>query len=326
MKSQLFKSLCALFLCTTLWAFNSGMAVAYDITKPFPFASPPNTPHGTYEPSITADGKTIYFAQFAAPIGDPDPNRPGDRDIYVSHLSNGKWSEPSLLPAPINSKYMDTEPMISADGRTLHFMSMRPGGLGSRDIWVVKKKPGSEEWGEVQNMGAPINSPQMDHCFVSTTNPNGQEVAYLATTRPMKGMKGMNIVMFKKLANGQWSEPVSPGTAINTGQNQCRFVPGLGNKIGIVTDHDSQHHQEFLVRWDENKEEWVGPRIMAGWNSPGGQSEGCGRFFDDGKKWVWSSGRDRPAGYDFPNRYTLYWLHTDTMLDYYEETTGISVR
>ncbi len=327
MKMILLKSIFIVCITLGLIMGNVVLSAAADITSPFQFHSPPNNPHGTYEPSITADEQTIYFAQFGPPIGDPDPNRPGDRDIYVSHKKDGKWSTPELLPAPINSPHIDTEPMISPDGRTLIFMSNRPGGMGNSDLYKVKKKAGSDEWGTPENMGYPFNTKYKDHCLVMATNPNGEEVAYWATKRPLeKGFGSGDILMSKKLANGQWSEPVNPGKAINTGQNQCRFVPGIGNKIGIVTDHDKSHHQEFLVHWDEKTEQWAGPRIAAGWNSPGGQSEGCGRFTPNGKKWIWSSGRDLPAGYSFPDRFTLYWLHTDTITDYYRHLTYINVR
>lgn len=329
MKASFIKNICIICITVGFGMANAALAAAASVTQPFPFPSPPNNPYGTYEPSMTADQQTIYFAMFPAPIGNPDPNRPGNRDIYVSYKKGDKWTEPELLPAPVNSEHMDTEPMISADGRTLIFMSNRPGGMGNSDLYMVKMKASSNEWGTPVNMGAPFNTKYKDHCLVMATNPNGEEVAYWATKRPLEKGKGFgsgDILMSKKLANGKWSEAVNPGKAINTGQNQCRFVPGIGNKMGIVTDHDKSHHQEFMVRWDDKTEQWVGPRIMAGWNHPGGQSEGCGRFTPDGKKWVWSSGRDLPAGYSFPDRFALYWLDTDTMTDYYQQITDIDVR
>jgi hypothetical protein len=327
MKMLPIKSIFMVCIALGLVMGSSVVSNATDITNPFPFPGPPNHPYGTYEPSITADEQTIYFAQFGPPIGDPDPNRPGDRDIFVSYMKDGKWSTPELLPEPINSPYTDTEPMISADGRTLIFQSNRPGGMGNSDLYIVKKKAGSEEWGEVKNMGYPFNTKYKDHCLVMAKNPNGEEVAYWATKRPLeKGFGSGDILMSKKLANGKWSEPVNAGKAVNTGQNQCRFVPGIGNKIGIVTDHDKSHHQDFLVHWDDKTGQWVGPRIPAGWNSPGGQSDGCGRFSPSGKKWIWSSGRDLPAGYSFPDRFNLYWLHTDSILDYYWHITGIDAK
>ncbi len=306
-------------------AFAESPSTDQDITKPVPFPSPPNNPYGTYEPSMTADQKTIYFAMFPPPLGDPDPNRPGGRDIYVSHKIGDKWTEPQLLPAPINSPYLDTEPMISPDGRTLIFMSYRPGGIGRRDLYISRKKADSDEWGPVENMGYPFNTIYSDHCLIMTTTTSGDVVGYWSSSRP-GGYGSGDIWASRRLPDGKWSEPWNVGPTINTSKNQCRFVPGKGNLIGIVSDHDRVHHADYLVRFDPGTKSWTGPRIPAGWNSPGGQNDGCGNLTADGKKFFWSSGRDLPPGYMFPARFKIYWLYTETILKYYEDKTGINAR
>lgn len=292
-----------------------------DIANPEIFPFPPNNPYGTYEPSITANEKTIYFAQFPPPVGHPDNQ---DRDIYVSHKIGDEWTEPEKVPYPISTEYNDTEPMISADGRTLIFMSNRPGGMGSTDLYISRKEAHSDEWGPVEGMGYPFNTPYRDHCLILTTTTSG-EVAYWASTRP-GGYGGGDIWASKRSRNGEWSEPWNAGPAINTAGNQCRFVPGKGNLIGVATDHDSSHHQEYLVRYDPATQSWMGPRIFAGWNA-GMASDGCGNFTTDGQKWIWSSGRNISEDvYIFPGVFDMYWLYTETILDYYEDITGLSVR
>ena len=305
--------------------FQERSSTDQDTIKPVPFPSPPNNPYGTYEPSMTADQKTIYFAMFPPPVGDPDPDRPGKRDIYVSHKIGDKWTEPKLLPAPINSPYMDTEPMISSDGRTLNFMSNRPGGMGKSDLYISRKKADSDEWGPAESMGHPFNTKYRDHCLILTTTTNGDVVAFWTSTRRPSSGKG-DIWASRRLPDGKWSEAWNVGPPINNAKNQCRFVPGKGNLIGIVTDHGMFQHADFLVRFDQGTKSWAGPRISAGWNSPGGQNDGCGNFTTDGKKFFWSSGRDLPPRYKFPARFKMYWLDTEVILTYYEDKTGISVR
>jgi WD40 repeat protein len=56
----------------------------------------------------------------------------GGGDIYVSHLVNGTWGKPSLLPKPpsnegINTVSSDQRPSISHDGLELYFWSDRSG-------------------------------------------------------------------------------------------------------------------------------------------------------------------------------------------------------
>lgn len=48
------------------------------------------------------------------------------------------------------------QPALSPDGNTLYFVSNMDGGLGGKDIWVIKRKDGA--WGEPKNLGAPVNT------------------------------------------------------------------------------------------------------------------------------------------------------------------------
>jgi len=44
--------------------------------------------------------------------------------MYLSQFKNGTWSVPETLP--FSGEYRDSDPVISADGRTLYFVSDRP--------------------------------------------------------------------------------------------------------------------------------------------------------------------------------------------------------
>jgi len=46
------------------------------------------------------------------------------------------------LDAPINAPDVDSQPVLSRDGRTLIFTSIRPGGYGVQDLWMSTRKPG----------------------------------------------------------------------------------------------------------------------------------------------------------------------------------------
>ena len=51
------------------------------------------------EPWITGDGQTIYFKSDRTATTTPRNNN----DLFVTHLVNGVWSTPELLPAPIST-------------------------------------------------------------------------------------------------------------------------------------------------------------------------------------------------------------------------------
>ncbi len=86
--------------------------------------------------SISADGLSLYFTS----------NRPGGLggyDIWVTRRAtvSDPWAPPVNLGPPINSFAYDIAPNFSADGSTLYFSSLRPGGFGGYDIWQVSITP-----------------------------------------------------------------------------------------------------------------------------------------------------------------------------------------
>jgi len=83
-----------------------------------------------YWPSISSDGLSLFFTS----------NRPGGYgpdDVYMTRRAtrNGPWGLPVNLGPPVNTSADNGCPNISADGRTLYFISDRPGGYGSSDFW-----------------------------------------------------------------------------------------------------------------------------------------------------------------------------------------------
>ena len=61
----------------------------------------------------------------------------GYEDLYVSWPVDGGWSEPMLLPAPVNSEANEGFPSFTPDGRFLFFASDRGAEEGAWSIWFV---------------------------------------------------------------------------------------------------------------------------------------------------------------------------------------------
>ena len=127
-------------------------------------------------PSISKDGKTLYFASDR--LGGQ-----GGTDIYVSMLNaNGVWSDPQNLGAGVNTPYDEKFPFIADDG-TLYYASNSPNGLGGLDIYKTRFVEGN--WTKPQNLGAPINSSYDDFSLIID---NAQKAGFFASNRP--GGKG----------------------------------------------------------------------------------------------------------------------------------------
>ena len=69
------------------------------------------------QPSLSADGKTLYFASAR-------PGGYGKIDIYYSERNqDGSWSKAKNIGRPINSPESDKSPFIHTDSKTLYFVS-----------------------------------------------------------------------------------------------------------------------------------------------------------------------------------------------------------
>jgi len=136
------------------------------------------------QPSVTADGKTLYFASARDSLTGVD--------IYVTHKDDkGQWSKAKKLSAPVNTNGNDKSPFIHQDGKTLYFSSDSLPGLGGYDIYYSKKDD-KGNWGQPVNLGYPINT-EADEVgfFVSTDGKTG----YFATNK-IKGSGGYDIYSF----------------------------------------------------------------------------------------------------------------------------------
>jgi hypothetical protein len=60
-------------------------------------------------------------------------------DLYISKYDGEKWSTPEILGPEINSEYLEASACFSADGDEIIFSSNRPGGLGGKDLYRVRK-------------------------------------------------------------------------------------------------------------------------------------------------------------------------------------------
>jgi len=111
-----------------------------------------NSPYHDSEPWITADGLELYF-------GSSRPGGHGELDIYVTTrvTKNTAWVPPVNLGSTINSSANDGAACISADGRTLCFVSVRSGGYGKMDIWMARRASVSHPWEPPVNLGLQVN-------------------------------------------------------------------------------------------------------------------------------------------------------------------------
>jgi hypothetical protein len=117
-------------------------------------------------------------------------------DIYFVRRVNRQWLRESAGPAVNGAASSESNPHVTADGRLLFFTSNRAGGFGQHDLYVAARGADGS-WGEVQNLGAAINTPDSeDQVWVS----RDQQTIYF-NREP-----GPHVLTSRRTASG-WAPP-----------------------------------------------------------------------------------------------------------------------
>lgn len=136
------------------------------------------------QPSISPDGKTLYFAS----------NREGSMgssDIWKTERTPGSgWTKPVNIGPPVNTPAAEMAPFIHYDNQSLYFSSYGHQGLGGADLFKSELKNGV--WSRPENLGYPINSSADE--LVVIVNPEGNRG--FISSNSLDGEGGYDIFMF----------------------------------------------------------------------------------------------------------------------------------
>lgn len=154
--------------------------------RPFNLGRKVNSEFWESQPAFSPDKRALYFAARL-------PDGLGGSDIYVSYLSdNGEWSYPQNLGSIINTPGDESSPFVHSDNQTLYFTSNGHQGYGGMDIFMARRNE-KGKWGNVTNLGYPINTVENENCLFITSDGN---TAYYASDRS-DSYGGLDIYTFQ---------------------------------------------------------------------------------------------------------------------------------
>jgi len=119
-------------------------------SSPVNLGAPVNSPYSEKHPTVSADGRVLYFAS----------NRPGGSgsyDIWQSQWNGSSWSVPSNLGDSVNTTGVEQSPFLHPDQRSLYFSSTGWTGMGQGDLFFTRRR-GESAWSSPLNLGYPINT------------------------------------------------------------------------------------------------------------------------------------------------------------------------
>jgi outer membrane protein OmpA-like peptidoglycan-associated protein/tetratricopeptide (TPR) repeat protein len=179
--------------------------------------------------SLTADNNTLYYT-----VCKYDNARHYlNCDIYYSERVNGEWTPIKSVSDKINLPYSwESQPSISADGKTLYFVSDRQGGYGGYDIYRSIKTDNGE-WGTPINLGPVINSPGNEKSpFI---HPDGKTLYF--SSDGWLGLGGYDIFYSRLNDNGTWTRPKNLGYPINSPDDEVGFFVSTDGSKGFFASN-----------------------------------------------------------------------------------------
>lgn len=174
---------------------------------------PINTPGNEGALCVSPDGTTIIITCCSR------QDSYGTCDLYFSHKVGNGWSAPLNLGPDINTTAWESQPCLGADGRTLYFVSTRPGGHGGSDIWKSILQA-DDYWGKPVNLGDSVNTSADE--MAPFIHPDGHTLYFSSRGHP--GMGGADLFVSRMDVNGIWLKPENIGYPVNTKLDEINLI------------------------------------------------------------------------------------------------------
>lgn len=176
-------------------------------------------------PTLSIDNKHLVYTITK------DGKEGANTDLYTTDFIDGEWKEIRPLGDLVNDpKYWDSQPSMSSDGKTLYFVSDRPGGLGGTDIYITRRRADGT-WGAPENIGEPVNTPGNERSpFIHS---DSETLYFSSDGHP--GVGNLDIFYVRKNDKGKWKEPVNIGVPINTEADDMSFFVSTDGHYGYFS-------------------------------------------------------------------------------------------
>lgn len=158
----------------------------------------------------------------------------GDCNILKANMYKEAIMDITKMGDEVNSPYWDSQPTVNCEGKSLYFVSDRPGGLGGKDIWVSHLQENGE-WTQAINLGAKINTSKDEESpFIADDNTT---LYFSSDGHP--GFGGTDIFYSKFSEDDGWGKPQNMSKPINSAEHELSFfMTARGDKGYVASTRD----------------------------------------------------------------------------------------
>ena len=172
----------------------------------------------------------------------------------------------------VNSRYVDTHPVISPNGRTLYFARQsHPDNVGGsrdpQDVWYSTLTSGKNKtWSLAKNLGTPINTPD-DPNGIASVSANGQSAIVINIYNRDGTVDPQGCSLSKRTRMG-WTQPVKQDIKdfINLDKEHVDFFLSTSGKalLMAVERPDGLGGQDMFVSFPmpDVKDTWTKPKNL----------------------------------------------------------------
>ena len=186
-------------------------------------------------PTISADGRSLIFVACSDQSGDnyygEGRNGKGSCDLFITKKLGKTWSNPINLPGGVNSTIWESQPSLSADGKTVYFIRRvsRQGEQPNSDIYVARLQKDGTTWGMPERLPSNINSPAQEESVL--IHPDGKTLYF--ASRGLIGLGGSDLFVSRMKPDGTWGNPENLGYPINTSSDENSLMVSPDGEIGF---------------------------------------------------------------------------------------------
>ena len=195
--------------------------------------------------SLSFDKSTLYFTSLRE-------DGYGGQDIYYTRRdAKDRWQKAINIGATINTPYDEEGVYITPDGKTLYFSSKGHNTMGGYDIF--KSELVDERWGNPENLGYPVNTPDDDVFF--TMAANGQRGYYSSKKKDGFGGQDLYIITFLGASKPLTMFEEGPMFVFNTKDGYPALAPKIEQNTileGVILDEGTLTPLQATIEITDN--------------------------------------------------------------------------